>query len=220
MKKAFLLISILSFQILFGQSRKITGIILNAPKTESISVCISENSKTAELKTCVPAKTDGSFEIIPSDNLKKPYKLTFIITGKEKKEYLVYDTTKLPLRIVMSNPQSVYDKLDRPKYDPAVKLMKFEHGESGGDENASNQKSFKRSGSEPQQITITYNEACGSRFKPAVKFASDTLYVELNKVKAETPADQCQCESTLHVSGLKTKTYKVVLNGEAISEKQ
>ena len=91
----------------------------------------------------------GGKRVSKSDELVKVYGsvdelnswVGFIVSKidhKEKKEFLVYDTTRLPIKITIENSkQSIYEKLDKPKHDLAVKLVKFEHGESSAEEPSS-----------------------------------------------------------------------------------
>jgi len=143
-----------------------------------------------------------------------------VVIGRPKQEYLIYDTTKLPVKIVLENSQSIYETtFEKSKYDPLVKLRKFEHGESSGDSNTSStQKAFKRNAiSETHELALIYNAPCGQEFRPTVKFVSDTLFIESNGKRSAY--EKCSCESKLFVSGLKTKKYTVIFNGEALIEK-
>ena len=214
----------------FGQLRKINGVVIDnaSGKKSSVSVCLSENVKAAELKGCIDTRPDGSFEILIPDHLKKPpYKLTVIVIGRPKQERLIYDTTKLPIKIVLENFQNIYETgFEKGKYDPLVKLRKFEHGESSEADN-STQKTFKRNtNSETHELTLIYNESCGLEFKPTIKFTSDTLFIETNKGKASAtekttvprPATLAAFLAEEYAAGQAAREQLPVLRGPGVTD--
>ena len=144
-----LLISTLTY----GQSRRITGLVIDTAlgkKFHRPTVCICDTSTLnhKQIGDCIETGNDGRFDLeVPPGINNNPFALLFMTLARSPKRILIYDTTKIPLKVFLEDPfVEEKKKVDTRKYDTTIKLSKFKHSELKGiNKKLGDQKTYKRS---------------------------------------------------------------------------